>query len=275
MAARALGAAALSPQSTRTLAELCRRAGALEEAAALYARLAALDPGDAKARALAAILTGAPRPPAPPGVYWPASFARLRGFLAEAQRAEILALALARLPQFAPARLSDDADGAVDPARRSSLVLEDTADFVALFMPRLHAALAERDLFAQFAIERPARLCYELQVTCHGDGAFFTRHTDDADAAHFGRLISFVYYFRRAPDAFTGGDLLLYDADEAARRFLLDAYTRIAPEDNSIAFFPASSVHEVDLTRVPSGDACDGRFSVNGWVRVAPTDADT
>jgi SM-20-related protein len=110
----------------------------------------------------------------------------------------------------------------------------------------------------------------ETQITHSGDGAFFDGHNDVGVPSVASRVLTFVCYFHREPKAFTGGDLLLYEETDWHRwRQEPGAYHRIEPVSNTVVFFPAAAIHEVERVSVPSGEFMDGRFTLNGWVRRA------
>jgi SM-20-related protein len=255
------------PSALRGLAELCRQAGALHEAQQLYARLERLGPGDDRTRSLAAILAGcAPLPPPSPGTYWPTPFVRLFDFLPPDLHAEVLTITRAALPGFAASQVDSGYAKGIDRSRRASSVLADVEAYKVHLQTRLAAAIVDHDVPTTLGVS-PSRLNrYDLQVTCHGDGDYFTAHTDTGEGGDSTRVVSFVYYFHTEPRGFSGGGLRLFDAVVDARRHLPDSFTRIEPLNNSVVFFPSTAPHEVERVDVASRSMIDGRFSVNGWI---------
>ncbi len=255
------------PSSFRGLAELCRQAGALDEARQLYERVAELAPDDAMALALIEILNRRPSPrPPSPDTAWPTPFVRLLDFLPADAHAEIQAMTVEALPDFVASEVYRDGHGAVDPSRRVSSVLARLEAHSRRFRPHVVTAVDDYDIPAVLGIERAKLQRYELQVTCHGDGAFFKAHADSGKEFDRHRVISYVYYFHRSPKAFTGGGLRLFDASVESARYAQDAFTRIEPVGNSLVFFPSNTAHEVERVTVESGAMADGRFSLNGWI---------
>ena len=158
----------------------------------------------------------------------------------------------------------------VDDDFRQSRVLYELGSIRPMFDTRLEALLPhvrkEMDV-DWFALDR-----IECQLTAHGDGDFFGVHTDSGGPEVMTRMVSFVYYFAMRPDAFTGGDLRLYDNVERDGFYHPAAtYTTIEPCDNSVVFFPSTLFHEVLPVR-SNGAGLDGqRFTVNGWFHAVIT----
>ena len=102
-----------------------------------------------------------------------------------------------------------ESDYEIDDDFRQSRVLYELGSIRPMFDTRLEALLPhvrkEVDV-GWFALDR-----IESQLTAHGDGDFFGVHTDSGGPEVMTRMVSFVYYFAMQPDAFTGGDLRLYD----------------------------------------------------------------
>lgn len=111
----------------------------------------------------------------------------------------------------------------------------------------------------------------ELEIAAHGDGAFFSRHSDlptgEARAAaqnRFDRLVSAVYYFHREPKSFTGGGLRLHRFGSDGTR--AEDWVEVEPLQNSLVVFPSWALHEVRPVACPSGRFEDYRFAVNIWL---------
>src|ERR1700747_3064386 len=99
----------------------------------------------------------------------------------------------------------------------------------------------------------------ELQLTSHNDGEYYRWHTDNGTPATAARTITFVYYFHAEPKAFQGGELVVYQGK--GERHV------IAPQPDSMVFFPSTARHEVLRVDCPTRRFEDGRFSLNGWIR--------
>ncbi|MFX0547079.1 cupin-like domain-containing protein [Roseovarius sp. S1116L3] len=98
----------------------------------------------------------------------------------------------------------------------------------------------------------------EVQLTSHNDGEYFHWHTDNGSPKTASRTLTFVYYFHSIPKSFEGGELILYDDDGSS--------VAVAPDNDTIVFFPSGTKHEVRTISCPSKRFCDGRFTINGWV---------
>ena len=165
-------------------------------------------------------------------------------------------------------------DYAVDNDFRRSRVLYDIDKISPMFSTRLEALLPhvrkEVDL-DWFILDR-----IESQLTAHGDGDFFGVHTDSGAPDVLTRIVSFVYYFALRPDAFTGGNLRVYDNVERDGFYHpADTFTTIEPRDNSIVFFPSTLFHEVLPVQTDGDGLDDQRFTVNGWFHAAaPADSE-
>lgn len=113
----------------------------------------------------------------------------------------------------------------------------------------------------------------EVQITAHGDGAFYKPHQDgslDPASPIHRRRVSFVYYLHAPTDdgspPFGGGDLKLYDTTLPAGTFNIDRFTRVAPKDNRLILFDSLFVHEVCPVRLDDDNPRHRRLTVNGWV---------
>jgi Rps23 Pro-64 3,4-dihydroxylase Tpa1-like proline 4-hydroxylase len=143
-----------------------------------------------------------------------------------------------------------------EPNFRKSTVLwrQHYAELDTQFVARLTALLPHIRAVLPMLPEAPT---VELQMTSHGDGQYFKRHTDNGSPETSHRMVTFVYYFglRDAP-GFHGGELIL-EADDGC--FIIE------PRHNHILMFPAGWWHEVRPVSVPSGQWDDSRFTCNGW----------
>jgi Rps23 Pro-64 3,4-dihydroxylase Tpa1-like proline 4-hydroxylase len=156
----------------------------------------------------------------------------------------------------------------VDLGVRASFRLPGIAPIAAWLRPLIEACLPSMRVrlgIAPFAVEM-----IELKCTAYGDGHFFRVHSDSLH--HPTRRISFIYYFHRLPKRYSGGALLLYDADATEpTRCFLDSFTRLETLDNSVVFFPSGTHHEVTTVVNPSGRLEDARFTFAGHVHASAT----
>ena len=274
----------------RRLAETQRMLGDLAAAENSYRRLVALDADPGSAWTMAVL---APGPlPNPPSGTRAVPFARIRNFLTADEQRWLLAATPTGREGFQPAQVGEGKEGEVNPALRSAFVVRQPTQRSVRrwFLPKLRAALPQalarlgtdhRGLCA----ERAGSYRIELNVTVHQPGGYYQAHRDggyqtpdesaEPGRGHAGRRISYVYYFHRKPRRFAGGDLLLHDTDydageDWAGQKGAQAFTRIAPIDNSLILFPSDSLHEITQITSATGeplDFADGRFTVNGWIR--------
>lgn len=266
IAQQLLQSEAPSTEALRRIADQCRQAGALDLAASLYRRIVTITPEDTRAQYLERLLsTGSIA--ASDAAENPIRFRHLKNFLPKTTHSQILEMALAALPDFGQAKIfrPEEGGGIRDDVVRQGQVHKDASAFRKLFLESVGDALVRENVLAALGAPSNEEWKYELQLTNYGDGDFYRPHNDNSSAANAKRKISFVYYFRRTPNSFMGGDLLLYDRIDPDSK-IKPSFTRVSADDNSIAFFPSGCVHEVTKTIVPSAHPRDGRFTLNGWV---------
>src|SRR5262245_7145946 len=111
----------------------------------------------------------------------------------------------------------------------------------------------------------PSRI--EVEMVAHGDGAFFTRHNDmftgHDQKGRGSRAISAVYYFHALPKAFSGGILRLHSLAASGKQ---GTFADIAPDCDTLVFFPSFFPHEVLPVKCTSGQFIDSRFAINFWL---------
>src|SRR5690606_2563015 len=136
-----------------------------------------------------------------------AAYLLFRDALGEARNREVYAFALTRREHFthsrtSPSRLYPD-------WRKSSVVYEPALrEFAAYIQTEIGRRLAHaiRTLgIAPFAVGN-----VELQLTSHHDGEYYHWHVDNGTRETQARQLTFVYYFRRVPRPFSGGELVIY-----------------------------------------------------------------
>jgi SM-20-related protein len=106
----------------------------------------------------------------------------------------------------------------------------------------------------------------EVELVAHGDGAFFERHIDTITGLdHRGRsrMISAVYYFHAMPKAFSGGELRIHSLAASGQQ---GTFVDIAPDCDTLVFFPSFFPHEVMRVKSESGQFLDSRFAINLWI---------
>jgi len=105
----------------------------------------------------------------------------------------------------------------------------------------------------------------EVELVAHGDGAFFVRHIDTLTHSEARRrIISAVYYFHALPKAFSGGVLRLHSLAASGQSC---TFADIAPDYDTLVFFPSFFPHEVLPVKCARGHFLDSRFAINIWIR--------
>ena len=104
----------------------------------------------------------------------------------------------------------------------------------------------------------------EMELVAHGDGAFFLRHIDTLTHPEGSRrIISAVYYFHALPKAFSGGVLRLHSPAASGQQC---TFVDIAPDYDTLVFFPSFFPHEVLLVKCASRQFLHSRFAINFWI---------
>jgi SM-20-related protein len=153
----------------------------------------------------------------------------------------------------------------IDGAFRDAHRLDQPDAIGVWFLPWLEAMIVREALLSRRGLAPFQVGVRELQVTRHGDGGFFSVHTDAAAypaTLAWSRHLTFIYYFHRLPRGFSGGDLPLFDA-AAGGDF---SFTRIDPAHNPLVLFQSTRLHTVTRVYCPSDDPLEGRWTVNGWL---------
>ena len=253
----------------RRLADAQRMLGRFAEARESYRRSLALAPDSAVSWVHSVL--GPSALAAPPAGERAVPFVRFANFLSPAEQRRLWATILAG--SYDSAKLEGDT---LDSSRRSAAVAKPPIRravrhwFVPKLRTTLRLALARLGTDSRgLQAEDVWDYGFELDVTAHDAGDYYTCHIDNRGRTLRTRRISYVYYFHRKPRRFTGGDLLLYDTDYDARSTSMRAYSRLAAVDNTVVLFPSDSYHEITKVASANGEALafgDGRFTVNGWI---------
>jgi Rps23 Pro-64 3,4-dihydroxylase Tpa1-like proline 4-hydroxylase len=248
-----------------------RGQGKLDEARSVLAHLVELMPQHAKARRLLATLSGGPfLPMRTADGLSPAPFVLIRNFLPLDVRNAIFDFVVSRNAEFEPARMNS---GLYPDVRRTSF-LEHCLTGLSRrwrteFDHRLQSALLAA--LPRLGVPRFSLSGTELHALLYRQGDFFRTHQDNSPGG--SRAVTFIYNLHRAPKAFTGGELLLYDTyddslDGVGGRGHATTHTRIEPEDNRLILFPPNYFHEVTPVKTASDDGA--RIAVNGWFHRNP-----
>jgi hypothetical protein len=162
---------------------------------------------------------------------------------------------------FEPSRTSPSRDGPgrVDPnTRLSNVVYDRHLTRFAVVLRRLLDAHRAESLSALGIPPFPVA-GMEIQMTAHGDGEFFRRHSDSGSQATADRALTFVYYFHAEPKRYHGGEIVFFSPDGHKHE--------LEPENDMLVLFDPKTPHEVCPVVCPSRRFEDGRFTLNGWLR--------
>jgi Rps23 Pro-64 3,4-dihydroxylase Tpa1-like proline 4-hydroxylase len=158
-----------------------------------------------------------------------------------------------------------EGEGSVDRTRRVSRKLLSIDELEKELCPKLEGSLPV--IFHKLGNKPfiPSRI--EVELVAHGDGAFFARHDDTFTGpdqkGRGSRAISAVYYFHALPKAFSGGILRLHSLAASGKQ---GTFADIAPDRDTLVFFPSFFPHEVLTVKCSSGRFLDCRFAVNFWL---------
>ncbi len=188
----------------------------------------------------------------------------LEEFLGPQELAWLWSFAMNRSYDFAPSQVINDVEAGVhnDDFRRS-IVLYDLDGFHERISARIMHYLPhvlQRLQHAPFQVSS-----IEAQLTASNDGEFFKPHVDCGQGPVATREITFVYFCHREPQAFSGGELKLYDSGPALPE-RPEPYLSIRPTQNTMVFFRADRLHEISTVSCPSRAFPDSRFTLNGWL---------
>lgn len=250
------------PAGHLALGELLRRMGDLGGALQAVERCLELDPGNSRAGQLQVALKGG-RLPADESLAVPAPVWVIDDFLPARLHGEILQLALAHGAALQP---SSTAPRTRQNWRRSQVDRRPAFGAGAL---ALICETAE-EAIGRFALEPFGIVSRDMQFTAHNEGDFYKIHRDwrPGDMGH--RRLTYVYYLHRQPRGFEGGGLRLFDTTPDGSNYFDQGWSKVLPRDNRLALFPSHVWHEVEEVRCRSGLYEDSRFTLNGWLGVAP-----
>jgi hypothetical protein len=256
-------------QTLRSMGMVCRKLGQLDEAAAVFAQLARLDPDDEQTAYLDALFSGQAWPAVPEGRI-PAPFAFIRNAFPRDVHQALLPLLLSAEDQLGAAMVGD---GKYKPETRESLELPNPLQWDVMkccrrILRNLLPELQPRLNIPPFAIDY-----LEFNVRVYRTGHYFRTHQDAPEGVPAAaRRLSYVYFFHKMPRSFSGGDLVLFDTDTRANEFTASAFTRIAPEDNALVVFPSRYYHCVVPLLCQTDDLINSRFVINGHVCERPAE---
>lgn len=246
-------------KSLRSLGDLLRQKGELQEARHCYQELKHYLPEDQDARYLAQVLEmGATySTPTPPQTC--SRFYRTGNFLNQDEQATVWNCLYSNTDKLTFGRLDGDIKNRA--IRASSTLSGNSIDDIAnWFLDKVTSELEKA--WCNLSDSTPDIGKKEIQLTYHNDGEFYKLHQDSDEGDT--RYITYVYYFFQEPKPFRGGDLILLD--DMTSRKTVNSYTRFAPINNSIIFFPSAAYHQVTPVSTDKPGLEGGRFSLNGWL---------
>jgi Rps23 Pro-64 3,4-dihydroxylase Tpa1-like proline 4-hydroxylase len=167
--------------------------------------------------------------------------------------------------RFEDTKVTRQGAGIVDRTRRVSRILLSVDEPKKELCPKLEDTLPV--IFDKLGNKSFIPSQIEVQLVAHGDGAFYARHHDTftgTDQKGRGsRAISAVYYFHSRPKAFSGGILRLHSLAASGKQ---GTFADIAPNRDTLVFFPSFFPHEVLPVKCTSGQFLDSRFAINFWL---------
>lgn len=191
----------------------------------------------------------------------PSPYVQLDHFLSTEQQQALLHIAIAQASAFVPTQTTTDA---ID--YRQSLILPNLNGLANPVLARITEVLP--NVLQQLEIPLFTASEIESQLTAHNDGNFYKMHNDNGSPETATRELTYVYYFYRQPQPFTGGELLVYDSKIENNFYVAaDSFHTVEPRNNSIVFFLSRYMHEVLPVHCPSQAFPDSRFTINGWIR--------
>ncbi|MGE0733609.1 MAG: 2OG-Fe(II) oxygenase [Alphaproteobacteria bacterium] len=197
----------------------------------------------------------------PPGQILPAAYIRIPGFLTPEENRAVMDYAIRKEPDFQTSGVDGDVKD-----HRQSRVLMALGDIDVAFEARVRELLP--DVASHFGLALPDGYTFEMQMTAHANGGYFKIHNDNGSPRTASRFLTYVYYFCREPQAFSGGAMRMYDRSyvQEGNWVPIASYSEFAPANNMIIFFPSGQYHEV-LPTFGADTFADGRFTLNGWIR--------
>lgn len=147
---------------------------------------------------------------------------------------------------------------------RVCLINLDLGEFREIFEKKISQLL--EDIYFRLKIKKAENTEFELQLTAHGDGAFFKQHIDthtEYENNSKSRVLSAVFYFFNEPKQFEGGELVLHPFNFLEGN---DIPIKLAPINNSLVVFPSFGLHEVLPIVCPNKEFKFWRFAINCWL---------
>lgn len=188
-------------------------------------------------------------------------------FLTPDENRELYAYALENAKHFEESKVVAEEEGLrrskvfyqIQNSRWRTIII----DRLKIHLPYILSALGR----SEFAVGN-----IEMQLTASNDGDFFRMHADATAelAAIVSREITYVYYFSKEPQPFSGGGLVIYPSSPDPSNYeTIRSLRKIEPRNNRLVAFRSNQLHELDLVSSPTRKFEDSRFTVNGWLHPA------
>lgn len=149
---------------------------------------------------------------------------------------------------------------------RNSLSLSrEQRKYILPYISTLSAEVSKRLVTICSVLELPPFAAGKNDVSClaYGDGSFFLRHSDFTSATLYPRRLTWIYYFFKEPQVFTGGQLVFFKSDKEV--------TRVTPRSGMLVAFRADTLHETTAVALNSENFEDYRFAITCFVTGTPT----
>jgi len=247
------------------LADINRQLGLHEKAVAVLHRILKIQPEERRAKTLIQALTGEHTEFTQlPNQVCPAEILLKKQFLPNDACKELLNTSLELESNFEKSSLTHG----VNPEYRSSLTISESyyTNFGMFYRNKLSILLA--DYLKTDHQEIAEKNNIEIQMTAHGDGAYFLPHQDNTHSIK--RKLTCVYYYFAEPKPFSGGDLIVYDLKDGQQNMAL-SFTRIIPENNLLVVFPSQFWHQVTPVGLIDNQFKNNRFSITSWLYESET----
>lgn len=178
-------------------------------------------------------------------------------FLVREELGRLLRFSLEREAKFVETTVRrSERKSSVDRGYRRSRAIFDIGPHFEIFATRVLAFLPY--VFAKLHQEPFDVTRIEAQITASNDGDFYRVHRDNSHGVLRSRAITFVFYFYRPPQAFTGGALRI-QSDQGNSAMIL-------PQQNEMIVFPSGLLHEILPVSCPSRQFANSRFALTGWI---------
>jgi len=253
-----------APEDTTLLvnyAEICRCCGYLEKASETYRRLAQLEPDHPTALYFAALFENSEPPVLSPEIQpKPVPFVIIPDFLQPEEHQRLLDFTLDHERLYVKAKTGINAPS-YNPALRNNLYGSKTPTEIKKQFRSLISGVLP-DLLRKLRIPPFEVDKISVMLTATLGGQYYRNHIDKKNSQPPHRVLNCVYYYHKEPKAFSGGDLLMHDTNLKDLQTPGNRFTRLSPQNNCMAVFPADYYHEISEVVGDPDDFSSARFAV-------------